>query len=69
MKRTRNFFLLAITILLSNFALTAQTFEVKYYLSDFTVTRGADSIVTVTSKHRSFFAGDLQAPKFTKLPY
>lgn len=54
---------LAITLLLSTLSISAQTFEVKYYLSDFTVTRGADSLVTVTSKHRSFFAGDLQSPQ------
>ncbi|MDE6716175.1 MAG: hypothetical protein K2J74_06825, partial [Muribaculaceae bacterium] len=62
------FLALAITILLSALSITAQTFEVKYNLSDFTITRGADSLVSVTSKHRSFFAGDLQSPQLPFLP-
>ncbi|MCH5215761.1 MAG: hypothetical protein J1F10_02375, partial [Muribaculaceae bacterium] len=62
MKKNKYFFL-AIAFFLSQFSAFAQTFEIKYYLSDFTITAGADSVVTVTSKHRSFYGGDMQSPR------
>lgn len=48
--------------------IAAQTFEVKYNLSDFTVTKSADSVVTVSTAHRSFYCGDSQSPQLPFLP-